>query len=83
MTDLILHILGGAILALLGAFLPWPVGVVLLVLVLGYARELEQHDCAGGSRWDFLGLSFHKHLEAVAWGFGAVLAVIFGGMIFG
>ena len=70
--DTLLHALGGAVIALL--FPPW-FGVTAALLV-GYAREIEQHVCAAGTRQGWWRLSSHKHTEAFAWGAGALMLTI-------
>ena len=76
--DLSLHAVGGYVVMLLGYFLGSSVFFALVVaLVLGYVRELEQAHAAGGSRWRVWQLSLHKHTEALAWPVGAALASFF------
>jgi len=70
--DILLHALGGAVIALL-----FPVWFgILAALLVGYAREIEQHVCAAGTRKGWLNLSRHKHIEALAWGAGALIVQI-------
>ena len=73
MLDKLLHAIGGAVLALLVLKVPF-VGVVLVMTFWGYMREGEQQHCRGiNTRWQWHMFSLHKHLEALAWGVGALV----------
>ncbi len=64
------HAIGGAMLAALAMTLPPALGAAMLVLGLGIAREWDQHP--GTLPWEW---SLHVWREALAWGFGALVAV--------
>lgn len=85
-TDFVLHALGGVVVFFAstvpaGLFVGWTTPVVLAGSVsaiicaaaIGYFRELEQFHYNGGNRWNFSGLSTHKHIEALAWPLGSVV----------
>ncbi len=87
--DFILHALGGVVVFFAsaipaGLLIGWTTQVILAGSVsaiicaaaIGYIRELEQFHYNGGNRWNFSGLSTHKHVEALAWPLGAVVVSV-------
>ena len=79
MLDVILHIIGGALIAFFGflaAFvtgLP-EVGAFVAGSLVGLFREHEQHN--GGNIFDFSWITPSRLLEGVAWGIGAALMAL-------
>ena len=69
------HAIGGAALAAVALLLPPMLGVFVLVLGLGIAREWDQHPRTLPWEW-----SAHVWREALAWGAGALVT---GGLFYG
>jgi hypothetical protein len=79
MTDILLHALGGALLALLGIAAGAPGLAFLFAWLLGYERErvqlMNQDIARHASHFAFWEWSSHKLREWLAWPFGAILTV--------
>ena len=69
--DNLLHATGGAALAALAVYLPWSIPIVWVIwgLMRERAQSKDEPWWVPFSRW-------HKALEGVAWGVGAIVPVV-------